>query len=226
MTDRAKTAAGHAAPTADGATRRGYHHGNLKQALVLAGIEILERDGLAALSLRAIAAKVDVSHTAPKNHFGSLRGLLTAIAAEGFLRHARLMREGLSDASGREARLAAAMTGYVRFARAHPALFLLMFSAQHCDFEDPELRRAAEDSYAVLAEIARDLDWDKADAPGAQRRTETMLWSLVHGYAQLSNAGLLRATDRDADGPPLRDIADIMPAFGYRTRPDPAAGPG
>ena len=60
-------------------SKKKYHHGNLKPALVTAGMEILEEDGLRALTLRAIAARVGVSHTAPKNHFGSLRGLLTAI---------------------------------------------------------------------------------------------------------------------------------------------------
>ena len=63
-------------------TAKGYHHGNLKTALVEAGLEIIEAEGLAGLSLRAIAAKVGVSHTAPKNHFGSLRGLLTAIGTQ------------------------------------------------------------------------------------------------------------------------------------------------
>ena len=50
-----------------------YHHGDLKNALVRAGIDLLETRGLPGLSLRAIAAAVGVSHTAPKNHFGSLR---------------------------------------------------------------------------------------------------------------------------------------------------------
>ena len=138
--------------------------------------------------------------------------LLTAIAAEGFHRHARAMCEGVSDQSDPQARLMAAMTGYVRFARAHPALFGLMFSSLHCDMRDAELMAAGRDSYAVLSGIARGLDWDKADLPDGQRRTEVMLWSLVHGYAQLSLAGIL------ANGPSgtMLDFADIMPAFAYR----------
>jgi AcrR family transcriptional regulator len=198
-------------------SRRAYHHGNLKGALVAAGIDILEAEGLGALSLRAIAARVGVSHTAPKNHFGSMRGLLSAIAAEGFRRHAAFMRSGVSDASGREDRLRAAMEGYVRFAQEHKGLFTLMFSTQHCDFADPDLRMAAASSHAVLADIATALDWDKASAPDAQLRAEMMLWSLVHGFTQLANAGLFRPTGEDAAdlGSPL-GIADIMPAFAYR----------
>jgi AcrR family transcriptional regulator len=205
------------AKAAHSAAKRSYHHGNLKSALVIAGIDILEVEGLPALSLRAIAARVGVSHTAPKNHFGSLRGLLTAIAAEGFRRHAAFMRAGVSEASGREDRLRAAMEGYVRFASQHKALFLLMFSAQHCEFSDPDLRTAAAASYAILADIANGLDWDKADAPGGQRRTEVMLWSLAHGYAQLSNAGLFGQNDSGAPcTSALFDISGVMPAFAYR----------
>lgn len=196
--------------------KRSYHHGNLKAALLAAGIDELEEKGLATLSLRAIAARVGVSHTAPKNHFGSLRGLLTAIAAEGFRRHAAFMRQGLSEASGRKECLRVATKGYVRFAKEHKALFQLMFSSQLCDFADPDLQEAAASSYAVLSQIATDLDWDKAGAPDAQQRSEILLWSLAHGYAQLSDAGLL-GPGKPASSKRSRafDILDILPDFSY-----------
>ncbi len=191
---------------------RPYHHGNLKAELVRAGIALLEEEGLDALSLRAIAARAGVSHAAPRNHFGSLRGLLTAIAAEGFRLHASHMRAGLAPGADRVARLHAAMEGYVRFARNHPALFALMFSPLHCDMTDPDLTDAGRASYSILADISRGLDWDKAGLPDAQYRTETMLWSLVHGFAQLQGAGLLGGPFRQ----PGLGISAIMPAFGYR----------
>jgi AcrR family transcriptional regulator len=195
-------------------TTRKYHHGDLRNALITHGLALLEEQGLAGLSLRAIAARAGVSHAAPKNHFGHLRGLLTAMAAEGFRRHVAFMRAGLPKRAGRPARLAAAMTGYVRFAQQHPHLFALMFSSEHCSFDDPELEAAAAGSYGVLREIATGLDWDKADRPDAALRTEMMLWSLVHGYAQLSLAGLFLP---DATtGMPRLSITDVMPGFGYR----------
>lgn len=190
-----------------------YHHGDLKNALVLAGIDLLETQGLPGLSLRAIAALVGVSHTAPKNHFGSLRGLLTAIAIEGFHRHTAFMRQGVDAASGQKARQIAAMEGYARFALTHPHLFEMMFSPLYCDYENPDLRQAAGASYGVLADISVGLEWDKASTPDGQRRAEVMLWSLVHGYAKLRLAGQF-GSDTPA-GPPF-DIGDIMPDFGYR----------
>jgi len=193
---------------------RPYHHGNLRQTLINEGLAILEADGLAALSLRAIAARAGVSHAAPKNHFGQLGGLLTAMAAEGFRRHVAFMRAGLPKRASRAARLAAAMRGYVRFAEAHSHLFSLMFSSQHCNFSDPELQAAAAQSYGVLREIAAGLDWDKAEAPDASLRAEMMLWSLVHGYAQLSLNG--QFTNDPSTGRPLLSITDVTPSFGYR----------
>lgn len=193
-------------------TRR-YHHGDLKNALVAAGMQLLETEGLEGLSLRAIAARVGVSHAAPRNHFGTLKGLLTAIAAEGFRRHAAAMREGLPPDADRPARLRAAMRGYVRFAQQNPALFALMFSPMHCTHDDPALAAAASESYGVLREIAAGLDWDKADASDGAMRSEWMLWSLVHGYATLAQAQLLRVK---AGGRPMLDITEIMPEFPYR----------
>lgn len=193
-----------------------YHHGDLKNALVLAGIDLLETQGLPGLSLRGIAAAVGVSHTAPKNHFGSLRGLLTAIAIEGFHRHTAFMREGVDAASGPKARQLAAMEGYARFAIAHPHLFDLMFSPIYCDFHADELQQAARQSYAILAEISKGLQWDKAIGPDGQQRTEAMLWSLVHGYAKLRLAGQFGPNTKTGK---VFDIAEIMPDFGYNTLP-------
>ncbi len=113
------------------------------------------------------------------------------MAAEGYRRHVAFMRAGLPKRASRTAKLAAAMQGYVRFAQEHPHLFALMFSSDLCDLDDAELQTAGAESYGVLREISAGLDWDKADKPHADLRAETMIWSLVHGFAQLSNSGML-----------------------------------
>ncbi len=192
-----------------------YHHGALKQALVAAGLDLLEEAGLEGLSLRAIAARVGVSHTAPKNHFGGLTGLTSAIAAEGFRRHAAAMQAQLPDGADRRTRLRAAAEGYVGFALDHPALFQLMFSPLMCDLDDPDLRAAAATSRAVLTGLAEGLDWPALALPVAmdrQLRTEWMLWSMVHGYATLAIAGHM---PRGSDGRPVLPFAAVMPDFGY-----------
>lgn len=177
---------------------RPYHHGNLRAELVSAGIAMLEEVGLGGLTLRGIAARAGVSHAAPQRHFGNLRGLLTAIAAEGFRRHAAATRAVLREGAAREVRRLAALEGYAAFARAHPELFRLMFSDLHCDLADPELREAGAESYGVLADIARGLDPE--GGPDAQRKAEVFLWSLAHGYATLAISGMLGEGGR-AEGP-------------------------
>jgi AcrR family transcriptional regulator len=199
------------------ADRRPYHHGDLRQALIAAGLAILEEQGLEALTLRAIAARAGVSHTAPRHQFPSLRALHTAIAAEGFRRHARAMREGLSEAATRADRLRAAVTGYVGFAAREPALFALMFSWTHTDHDDADLRAAGSESYGVLREVSEGLLWPGAEGPDRQKRTEAMVWSFVHGYAALAEAGLLAGATglRGAPGQEADLVLSVMPAFGY-----------
>ena len=66
-----------------------YHHGDLHEALLQAAVQVLERDGLPGLTLRAVAREAGVSHAAPTHHFGDLTGLLSELAAIGFRISAR-----------------------------------------------------------------------------------------------------------------------------------------
>ena len=196
--------------------KKNYHHGDLKSALVQAGLEILEEEGLDGLSMRAIAARVGVSHTAPKNHFDGLHGLLAAIAAEGYRRHAKEMRKGVENAPPGRERLQAASKGYVRFARENPALFQLMFSPRFREKSGDELIAAGKDSYSVLKGIAHGLDWNKSGPERSEDmeelRTELMLWVFVHGYASLLNEGRI---PRMPNGEPIFDVLDVIPRFDY-----------
>ena len=73
-----------AARAAVGASDTPYHHGALRDALLQAAERVLERDGLAGLTLRAVAREAGVSHAAPTHHFGDLTGLVSELAAIGF----------------------------------------------------------------------------------------------------------------------------------------------
>ncbi|WP_176440838.1 TetR/AcrR family transcriptional regulator [Oceanicola sp. 22II-s10i] len=180
---------------------KSYHHGNLKQALVDAGLAILEAEGLGALSLRACAERVGVSHTAPKNHFGNVTGLLTAIAGEGFLRLNDMIRAA-PDATLPDRRRTA-LTGYVAFARQNPALFELMFSPGKVEFHDPAIAAPL----AICAEVLRDVSGAGGGPAGAGFGVEEIrVWSLVHGFATLGAQGVF---DKEA----MREIGilDLLP---------------
>src|ERR1700723_2528721 len=95
-----------------------YHHGDLRNALLKAGLDILEQDGSSALSLRAVAARAGVSRSAPAYPFGNLRGLLTGRAP---FQNARFAAELAVERAGAAAepieQMRAAGRGYIAFAR-------------------------------------------------------------------------------------------------------------
>jgi AcrR family transcriptional regulator len=194
-------------------TVRKYHHGDLRRGLVEAGLAILEEGGLDALTLRACAARAGVSHAAPRNHFAGLPGLVAAIRAEGFRRHAASMREGMDAAPDRPGKLIGALHGYMAFARAHPALYKLMFTmGEPVDW--PELAEAAEQSFAVLVEISEGLDWPHAGKVPGNINTQMMVWSFAHGLADLTINGQFAAVECGAGALPPPEL--VFPGFGYR----------
>jgi len=170
---------------------RAYHHGNLRQALVEAALELLERDGLARITLRGVAAHVGVSHAAPYAHFRDKDALLAAVAAEGFRRLQARLQESRAGAGPSGPSLARMGTAYVRFARAHPTLYASMFGRTPgptgpCAELDDAARSAWNELRTVIAGIFAE--------PEVHAATVTA-WALVHGLASLLNEGLVRFDD-------------------------------
>lgn len=183
-----------------------YHHGSLRAALLDAAEAILERDGFQALTLRAAARAAGVSHAAPAHHFGDLAGLLSDLAATGYVRfHDAMLAEMAAAGPVPTDRLHAMGLGYVRFARAHPNLFLLMFRGERLDPQRPALREAMEAAYRALAEAAS-ASAAPATAPRAATAAAspghladvTAAWAIAHGLALLAIDGRLRPLTDDA----------------------------
>src|SRR3954468_1172678 len=99
-----------------------YHHGNLRRVLMDCAIAAVAERGATTLSLRDVARRAGVSHAAPAHHFGDKRGLLTAIAVEGFELQAAALRDAHGDGAFLDAGLA-----YIEFAVDHPAHFAVMY---------------------------------------------------------------------------------------------------
>lgn len=172
-----------------------YHHGALRDALLEAAERILERDGLSGLTLRAAAREAGVSHAAPTHHFRDLTGLLSELAAVGFMKFAEaLTAEAAAQASPIE-RLQAMGRGYVTFARRHPGLFTLMFRSDRLDPSRPALQAAmtAAGTALVTAVSARRGEVITREAPSlSQVAAVVRTWSKVHGFAVLLLDGRLR----------------------------------
>ena len=169
------------------APARSYHHGDLRSALVEAGLKALESTPLADLSLRQIARDVGVSATAVYRHFPDKAALLAALAAEGIERLGQY-QQAAAQAAGAAAPFAATGRAYVRWALAHPALFRLIFihSSPGGDtvFGSSTAARMLQDNAAALT-----------GNPAEAQRLVIQAWSLVHGLAMLMLDGQLPADD-------------------------------
>lgn len=134
-----------------------YHHGDLRAAVLQAAGTLIEKEGLARLSVREAARRAGVSHNAPYRHFADRDALLEGLAEEGVAQ----LEQALGGLSGRQLGEA-----YVRFARTHPQRFRLMFTRR---------RQALHERFAR----AFSGPGAEADVGGAAA------WSLVHGLACL-----------------------------------------
>jgi AcrR family transcriptional regulator len=168
-----------------------YHHGDLRAACLRAARELLEEDGSAALSLRAVARRAGVSATAPYRHFADRDALVSAVAAEGYGELGAKLNEAHPEPSTTED-LAAVAVAYVRFALDHPALFRVMF-VEPCDPGSAERVAATAAISGYVSGIV------ERAFPGAEPEAlSTAVWALVHGLAFLHLDGKLDASDADA----------------------------
>jgi AcrR family transcriptional regulator len=208
-------------------TRRPYHHGDLRAAMLQSAEAILNRDGLGALTLRAAAREAGVSHAAPPHHFGDLSGLLSELAASGFVRF-RAHLVAAADAAGNDpqARLIALATAYIGFARAYPGLFQLMFRFERLDWSVAALAEAATAAFALLT---TDGHYGEAGAGAALGLDGLVLamsrWSLAHGAAMLCLDGRLDAFAAKAGADIDALIAGIANQIPQHLRPSCASTP-
>lgn len=199
------------APSADdhNPADRPYHHGNLRAALLEAAEAELEASGIERFSLRAVAKRAGVSHAAPAHHFGDATGLLTALAVIGYESLDAALREGGDAASDPVRRIDSAGVGYVRFAMARPALFRLIFSSARPDFRDSDLKAASDAAFGTLARDVAALTGADPFRSDAAMGDLMIAWGLVHGLADLMNAGRLTpllSQPRDARDRTVRSL--------------------
>lgn len=192
---------------------RPYHHGDLPSALLDAADDILRTQGLAALTLRAVARRVGVSHTAPAPHFGDLAGLLSELAARGYRLFNDYLRTALDNPGKYQAPTATAHA-YVAFARDHKAMFLLMFRSERLDFTRPALANAAQEASRLLmrstgappAEAPSSLAVPSLAMPSLAAPSLAVIgqavgnWAIVHGFALLLIDGRLDGALTLCDG--------------------------
>jgi AcrR family transcriptional regulator len=178
--------------------RDGYHHGDLRNALVALAVRLIETSGTSSFSLREAAREVGVSANAAYRHFDDKSALMTAVAAFGFRQLATQMVGAMASAAGGRAKEPASVArfkavgrAYVEFAVAHPELFRVMFGecGAECRKAEPG-DDATEDPYSLLGKSLDALVADGLLASELRPGAELKAWSVVHGFASLALDGL------------------------------------
>ncbi len=183
-------------------SKKQYHHGDLRRALLEASVALIAERGVEALSLREVAQQTGVSPAAPYHHFGSKSQLLGAIAARGFSGLMDAMQAALAALPAEHTaidRLSAIGDAYLGFALAHPTEYRLMFSPGLVSPADLPPDCEPEGSYAVLLEAVAHVAATLRPGLVDTDALSATCWSMVHGAALLILEGPLDETGRRAD---------------------------
>ncbi len=171
----------------DGFQRRGYHHGNLREALMEAALSLIAETGPAGFTISEAARRAGVSPAAPYRHFRDADALLAEVALRGFERLAETLTAAWNDS--RPDPITAFETlgrAYLAFARNQPAYYAAMFETRIAADAYPALAAAADGAFRVLREAA---ELVTARLPKENRPPSLMMalhvWALSHGIASL-----------------------------------------
>jgi AcrR family transcriptional regulator len=164
-----------------------YHHGDLKNALITAGIEILAEDGESGLSLRKVAGRAGVSHSAPYAHFVDKQALIAAISTEGYRRLYEKLTGVRNTYAGDPLRqLVETAWVYTRFAMDDTAHFKITFSGILEKEKDyPEFVEMSKRSFSVVEDIVRACQEAGVLEAGPTDAVAVSVWSMVHGFVSL-----------------------------------------
>ena len=183
------SAAKHSAP-------KPYHHGDLQREILCAARDLLEENNIASLSLRAVAKKVGVSHTAPYRHFKDKESLLVGIAGEGFKEMTAQLNEAVElHPNNPRAQLQEAGHRYVKLVAENPQCVQLMFGGiLPCDDTYPELHESGDLAFTALKTIIADGQDTGVFKKGDLELMALSAWSSIHGLSLLLISGSINQT--------------------------------
>jgi AcrR family transcriptional regulator len=170
-----------------GRSREGYHHGNLREAMVLAALDMIRERGPGGFSFAEVARAVGVSGAAPYRHFRDRNALVAEIARQGFLRlEAELLRAWNDGRPNPQTAMENGGRAYLSFARREPAAYAAMFHPGFPIEDEADLAAASDRAFAVIRRAAERVT---ATVGGPRKPPALMvalhIWSLAHGIASL-----------------------------------------
>ena len=183
-----------------------YHHGDLKNALIKAGVEILAKEGIEGLSLRKVAQRAGVSHSAPYSHFPDKQSLIAAISTEGFNRlYAELDAAILAYPKSPKKQLQEGIRAYVQFALNNTDTFKIMFSgALEKEKEYPSFVDISSKTFRRVVDVVLICQEAGILNSKSSEILAVAIWGQVHGIISLALEGQISHTI--LDGRKLEDI--------------------
>jgi AcrR family transcriptional regulator len=180
-----------------------YHHGDLKNALIAAGIAVLAEEGVHGLSLRKVAQRAGVSHAAPYAHYADKQALIAAISTEGYRRLYETLRAvGERHAGDPLRQLFASAWAYVQFAQRDPAHFKITFSGVvEKEHAYPAFVEMSRKSFDLVVQMVAACQAQGILKPGEPDLVAVSVWGLVHGVVSLLLEGQISHTVRDRHPP-------------------------
>lgn len=187
--------------------KTGYHHGDLRTALIDAGLHLTQSGGPDALTIREATRRVGVSPNAAYRHFVDREALLSAVATE--IQHRMAARMARRHATDGTERLRAVGMGYIKFALDEPGWFTVaFFSADPVALSE---ETATAPPYLALVDVLDEMVRDGTLSPDRRAGAEWPCWSAVHGFAELALRGPLRhASRREVEALAARTVDDII----------------
>ncbi len=165
--------------------KKKYHHGDLREALLEAIRQLIERDGPDGFSIAEACRMAGVSTAAPYKHFKDRDDILRGIVMDGMARLFTAMSEAVeNNAPGTNERIEALGRAYVNFARKEPGIFRMMFSLAKANAGDEELRAAGDAANGLVERVVSEHLDIPLDSPETKLRAYA-LWCFVHGHCFL-----------------------------------------
>jgi AcrR family transcriptional regulator len=165
---------------------RPYHHGDLRRALIAAARQIVEEEGTAALSLRAVAREAGVSAAAPYHHFKDKAELMDALADRGWWALDGIIADARAKARDAKQAIIDIGVAYVAFAQRNPRLYRLMYETSRKRTDLPEQAKGDGGSYDHLRCALIEAGADRSDQLDLQLCT-IAAWCAAHGLAELAS---------------------------------------
>ncbi len=177
--------------------KKGYHHGNLREAIIHESILWIRKKGVESLSLREIAKKIGVTHSAPNKHFAKKETLLASLIEMGFLQFKQALIESKKDIVKHPKEAFIGMgVAYINFAKENPEIYRLMFSNQIENVSEyPACERVGFEAFEVLLSTVITLQEKGIIKTGDPKEISYLIWSFTHGFVMLNLDNRLNGID-------------------------------